>query len=831
MLDLLIGPARSGKSRRGLDLFCRAVTPEKQARAMWLVPHRNLARTLKRRAAEKLGAVADFKILTLDDFARWVFHASQSGEELLSDLNRALLLEKIVEKNQDAALSEARKKTDFIPVLAKAIDELKENMKWPNGVPVSFAKSYEGATNYKKKCDRKSMAASAVRSLTKDKAFWQKEGIDRVLFYGFNSFSPLEWKLVEAIVKHVPSWFSLTAEKERHEFFAETFETINRLKSIAPVQNEEWLSPSAVKTSVRLLQFSNYDSELEWIARETVRLVRQEGIAPGEIAFISGAGGEAFWLAKQIFHRYGLSLNASSSQRLVDQPVVRRIQAIVNRAFSLKDLTPNTPLKKIYRFVTDTLQKNGEWEQLLQLPEEEARLHLGAYKQWGELLRECETLRVPYLKFQRMLPHFPFRPPQLFLQGVHYYGSEAVSLESYRVVFIGHVLESSFPKRLPLNLFRSEPLIDETSHSNKERMSFYQLITRANEKLYLSYSKLNHLGQDDLPAIYLKEWERFLPHSLLPEPEPLGISNPWFDRSKRDDIQKEMKKFFLRKEKPALTNRIILNELKERLKRGASITQFETFGKCPFLHFAQNVLRLQEEPQDQWRMVRGSIAHDILHELGADLKESSLEELQSKMTGLAERLFEKLSFPLSASKLNLEKDRLKATLASFLREEKVRLSRSGAEPKYFERDFGEEGKPVYKLTLPGGEELSFRGRIDRIDAVDEDYNVAVIDYKSGSLPQKKDMAEGINLQIVFYLDVCEKVLGLHPVQGLYLSLKDSKKSEIKTKELRERLNQMRAHLAAHAQAILSGSILAESDPEICQKCSMRFVCRTQEGGR
>jgi len=824
MLEIVLGPARSGKAERGLARFYESLGPRGQSQALWIVQNRNLARTLRVRATQKLGALTDLKILTLDDFARSVFHESSCGKEVASDFTRTLLLSQLLDKTKDPTLKEAKKKTDFVLPLAQAIHDLKEHLLWPQEAPRIFANEYEKYLETHHLVDRKSMVSQAIRFLSKEKNFWRASNIQQVLIYGFTSFSPLEWKLIEVILNHVPGWISLTADSTRPEIFNESLNTLKKLKSQFKVKQVEEIAVNEKPPTVRLIQSSNSDSECEWIARECVQLIQKEKIAPHQIAIISGAGGGSAWWHRQIFNRYGLRLHSFCAEKITSSPLIKKVESLLKK----ENLPEKTTGKKIYDFIMTHFQEKGDWEKVLNSSDVEAQIHFAAFRQWVSLLQEMDGLPLFKKEGLELLRHLSFRLPGSPKSAIHFYGGEAPPLESYSVVFIPHFLENSFPRPIPNNLFRPQPLISEEEHRYKERLSFYHMVTRASKKLYLLAPQKSALGQEELPSNYSKEWGRFFPGATLPEWEKVGLLTPKLDQTPFEAVATEMENFFHRKKQSQLKDELILNQLKESLSRSTSITQLESFGKCHYQHFANHILKLQDEEADKWFRIRGQIAHEVLASVGSELKELDLPTLLQKVEEKTDQEFEKLSLPLTKANLELEKRDLKSMLVAFLKQERVRLEKSGDKPTLFEKPFGQDGVDFYRLKVSEELVLPFRGRIDRVDTSNEE-NVIVLDYKSGGLPAPKGMKEGTNLQIAFYLDVCEKVFGLNPIEGFYLSLKDGKLTGIKYKYLRDRLNEMKTHLKNHAKGILSGSIKASADIEFCRSCSFRFGCRTYEG--
>ena len=209
--------------------------------------------------------------------------------------------------------------------------------------------------------------------------------------------------------------------------------------------------------------------------------------------------------------------------------------------------------------------------------------------------------------------------------------------------------------------------------------------------------------------------------------------------------------------------------------RGMSVSQLETYASCPYSHFCKYVLKLK--PREVWKPEAantGSLAHGVVEMamsgLQADM-ESALREgrnpnevLQAFIDSDLERRAEELIRTTAVrDRLGLFLDegfrtsagrKVRRTAAESLRAAARQLQDDELRPAYLEWAFGPEGGNPLAVSIGSGPPVSFRGRVDRVDAARADgmERFRVIDYKSGNKKVDFDaLFEGLAFQLPAYL--------------------------------------------------------------------------------
>ncbi|HEX3357032.1 MAG TPA: PD-(D/E)XK nuclease family protein, partial [Tepidisphaeraceae bacterium] len=221
-----------------------------------------------------------------------------------------------------------------------------------------------------------------------------------------------------------------------------------------------------------------------------------------------------------------------------------------------------------------------------------------------------------------------------------------------------------------------------------------------------------------------------------------------------------------------------------------SVSRIETFATCPFKHFARYGLGLSErEDAEVTSLDLGNVYHGILEQLvgdmvranknwGADPKNITEAAINKYARAVGEDL--KGELMLSTARNQYLLSHIERTLGQVIESQSAAAARGGFKPLRAELEFGfgsSDGLPALELKTPAGNRLRLRGKIDRVDLLEEQAAFAVIDYKlSGNQLSLDRVYHGISLQLLTYLLVLqangEKLAGkkLTPAAAFYVKL-------------------------------------------------------------
>ncbi len=196
-----------------------------------------------------------------------------------------------------------------------------------------------------------------------------------------------------------------------------------------------------------------------------------------------------------------------------------------------------------------------------------------------------------------------------------------------------------------------------------------------------------------------------------------------------------------------------------------SVTQLETYSKCPFSYFLRYGLKAKE--RKILKIDAPDIGH-LIHEIVEIASRRITENKQSfasvtpeDIAQIAGETVDELLATLFISQLYSEK-----RLAALIRKLKTQVTKmlgiicehvaqGEFEPCAFELAFDEKGElPPVTVKLPTGESITLIGRIDRIDMLkkDADIYIKIIDYKTGHKTFRlSDVYHQLSLQLAVYL--------------------------------------------------------------------------------
>lgn len=246
----------------------------------------------------------------------------------------------------------------------------------------------------------------------------------------------------------------------------------------------------------------------------------------------------------------------------------------------------------------------------------------------------------------------------------------------------------------------------------------------------------------------------------------------------------------------------ISGRAQDRLDRLAgspvSVTQLETYARCPYQYFAERLLEVRPQPdleEELTALEKGSILHEALFEffegrrdggkppLAACAQEILAEAVQ-ELSGILERKLNDLDIPdafwqLDAELLLGDSARRQSFVREFLRAEQKRTVASI--PAWFEVSFGGKTGRNSDRQLSRDDpvavgSLRLRGKVDRVEVGDDFF--AIVDYKTGEVRTSlEDIRRGVSLQLPLYLLAVRSILAgamdrdLYPAAGIYYQLK------------------------------------------------------------
>ncbi|KKL91438.1 hypothetical protein LCGC14_1894690, partial [marine sediment metagenome] len=410
------------------------------------------------------------------------------------------------------------------------------------------------------------------------------------------------------------------------------------------------------------------------------------------------------------------------------------------------------------------------------------------------------------------------------------------------VVFVGGLLEKEFPRQVREDLFLKDfhrkklnatgkiALREASEQMDEERYLFYIAVTRAKERLYLSYPSANSNGNLTLPSFFLSDTQKLFSKEILqgitiqrnlskiiPEPEDIitstdsknfvyyHLNNPYVSEREEKDIalwlynnNAENNKASLREELCTLTTLIdSYNNLKLKLSDKKIVkkisetstrfspTKLKDYAQCPYKYFGRSTLKLRQAiPKSMDLLMQGTIIHKVLEEYFKDTGETK------NITGIFDGVFKQKTRGMVTGFEELKaRNEMLNTLLTFESMEKE-SNLPTFKPSMFEAKFGDKETETLKIgdVEKGGIEIS--GKIDRVDVseVNGEKVGIIIDYKYGQTEFRlTELEEGLDLQLPIYILALRDLFGVVPVAAEFYALKTSRKTGIYNRELIDKL--------------------------------------------
>lgn len=373
-------------------------------------------------------------------------------------------------------------------------------------------------------------------------------------------------------------------------------------------------------------------------------------------------------------------------------------------------------------------------------------------------------------------------------------GAERVRGRRFRCVILGGLTDGEFPRFRRDEGYGALAAEDALSRSGidtaprddvaSERLLFYQVITRASERLVLSRRSHDENGQPVRPSIFLEEVLDLYGDSKTAEQSHAGIPlrTIGFDTG---CIGGGAPTTYRRGARSTAWTRstggpdgVLRWRLSDDTRRALgdlavfSVTDIETYLQCPYRWYVERVIRPTELDVSVDASVAGQTAHEVLARVYDRFAETTGERRITPETlpdclGLLPAVSDEVlaGVRTESAREAAEVRRAVQSVANVLKQDATFMP--CFEPLYREWSFGLTNDDAPE-DLDG---YALRGRIDRIDCSDS--QLLVTDYKLGAVGAERGAAKFAEkglVQLPLYAHVASKRLGLETAGAVYRSI-------------------------------------------------------------
>jgi RecB family exonuclease len=431
--------------------------------------------------------------------------------------------------------------------------------------------------------------------------------------------------------------------------------------------------------------------------------------------------------------------------------------------------------------------------------------------------------------------------------GVQLLDDQAVRYGDFDDIAVVGVVEPDWPERPRRNIFYPPALLKSLGWpSEKDRRAaadarFLDLLTSASRRTLVSTFTLDEdalvtrsMQLDEIPRAHLSsaasapfdEARVFIDEALSLEPLALdpfeGDTRAWAE---------------LRAGRSPADAPDFHGTVRETPVRAWSVSAIETYLDCPFKFFAQHVLKLEEEPEDEEVMDprrQGQFVHEVFETFFAAWQRAghraitpqNLDDARALFTAVVDGALERLP----AAEAGLERTRLLGSpAAAGLGEAVFRMEAErpvAVVERLLERRLDGE---VAVVTADGPRTIALRGKADRLDLL-ADGTFRLIDYKLGWPPNRARA-----LQLPIYSLCAEQRLSGHNGrswtlgEAVYLAFKGPRRVVPLFSSPADRAKVLagaQQRLADAVDAIARGEFPPTPDDVYrCESCSFASVCR------
>lgn len=437
--------------------------------------------------------------------------------------------------------------------------------------------------------------------------------------------------------------------------------------------------------------------------------------------------------------------------------------------------------------------------------------------------------------------------PRTGTSGVQLIDAQAARYGEFDEVFLVGLVEGEWPERSQKSIFYPSSLLSQLDWPDSraalagERAAFHDLVTLAQRDLHLSTFEL----EDDAivgPSVFLDEADRLglrvemnkrVASGRLFRHEAL-TSDPIVASVAQGDASAWLQ---LRLARSPATASEFHGTASAYRPAAYSVSSLERYLQCPFRFFAERVLGLQEDPEDEATMNPrevGIFVHEVFQKFFEAWNGRGHRAITPENIAAARALFAEVVEPLLAAlspdEAVIQRTRLLGSAADEGLAEAVFQAEAEWDAVVSERLLEEALEGDFEIAADAEvRRLPLRGKADRIDLL-EDGTFRIIDYKLSRAPERKHALQ-LPIYTVMAIEHLRSKTGKtwEAGQAGYIAFGQDRQFVpmlARGKDKEAMLREAQVRLLDAVRRIERGEFPpAPSDPIMCTRCPHAGVCR------
>jgi DNA helicase-2/ATP-dependent DNA helicase PcrA len=360
----------------------------------------------------------------------------------------------------------------------------------------------------------------------------------------------------------------------------------------------------------------------------------------------------------------------------------------------------------------------------------------------------------------------------------------------FPVIFLVNLVNGRFPSRekneiisIPQKLIK-EPLPSGDYHLQEERRLFYVGLTRAKDLVFLTAARYYGEG---------KRQTKLSPFVI----ESIGKEKLETVLNQEKEKKKQLSIFDFQPKEEKITPIPVL-------KTNFSFSQINVYQTCPLQYRYQYILRLPTAPQANTSF--GNTIHATLYQFYNQFRKNPKVDLEVLLS-----LYQKNWIPVGYLSTKQE----------------IKMKKEGEKMlNNFFKKFHQQNLKILFLEKPFkiklDEQIIITGKIDRAD-IDDQGNIEIIDYKTGTIGDEKKLKNDLQLSIYALAILTDPALkiNLERITLSYIYLQEQKKISFKKKN--DEIEETKATIKKAVSQINQSNFIPKVGPW-CDFCPFRIIC-------